>query len=368
MKKIMLVFGTRPEAIKMCMLYSELKKRGDIRVVLVISSQHKELLRSVLDDFGVREDYDLSLMCEGQSLSGVCARVISGLEDIVEKEKPDMIAVHGDTTTAFAGAVCGFYTKIPVAHIEAGLRTYSMTNPYPEEFNRRGIALVAQLHFAPTEAARQNLIREGISDDNIFVTGNTAIDVLMHSVKADFSHPLLDWVGARRLLLITAHRRENIGGAMQSALRGIRRALSMHPDTVAIYPMHPNPEVRATAVCELGGCDCVKLVQPLCVSDFHNLLARCTLVLTDSGGIQEEASHLGKPTLVLREHTERGEGVGGGTLRLVGTDEENVCREICTLLDDEEEYGKMAIAQTVYGDGRASVRIARILCDRMNGK
>ncbi len=366
MKKIMLVFGTRPEAIKMCPLLNELKKRGTLETVLCVTGQHKEMLRGVLSAFSAIPDYDLSVMKTGQTLFDITAGVLSGIQEVLEREKPHAVLVHGDTTSAFTAALAAFYKHIPVGHVEAGLRTYDIRNPFPEEFNRRAITLLSSLHFAPTEAAKRNLLSESIEESSVFVTGNTAIDALKTTVRADYTHPLLDWAAGSRLILLTAHRRENLGAPMHAMFRAIRRVLEEHKDFKAIYPIHMNPAVRKAAEKELGGFDRIRITEPLEVLDFHNFLARSYLILTDSGGIQEEAPALGKPTLVLRDTTERPEGVTAGTLKLAGTKEEGIYDSFHRLLTDENAYNQMAKAENPYGDGRASLRIADILEEKMN--
>ena len=361
-KKIMMIFGTRPEAIKMCPLALELKKRAGIRTLICVTGQHRGMLKQVLDAFGIVPDYDLAIMKEQQTLFDITIRVLEGIRGVLEKEKPDVVLVHGDTTTTFVSALACFYMQIPVGHVEAGLRTYDIYSPWPEEFNRQGVGIVARWNFAPTRGSRDNLIREGKKPENIFVTGNTVIDALKTTVKENYTHPDLDWAAGSRLILITAHRRENLGAPMHSMFRAIRRVMEEHPDVKALYPIHMNPLVRAAAAEELGGLDRIRLTEPMDVLDCHNVMARSYLILTDSGGIQEEAPSLGKPVLVMRDTTERPEGIEAGTLRLVGTDEETIYREFTRLLDDPEAYRKMAHAENPYGDGHACERIADILC------
>ena len=361
-KKIMMIFGTRPEAIKMCPLALELKKRAGIRTVICVTGQHRGMLKQVLDAFGIVPDYDLAIMKEQQTLFDITIRVLEGIRGVLEKEKPDVVLVHGDTTTTFVSALACFYMQIPVGHVEAGLRTYDIYSPWPEEFNRQGVGIVARWNFAPTRGSRDNLIREGKKPENIFVTGNTVIDALKTTVKENYTHPDLDWAAGSRLILITAHRRENLGAPMHAMFRAIRRVMEEHPDVKALYPIHMNPLVRAAAAEELGGLDRIRLTEPMDVLDCHNVMARSYLILTDSGGIQEEAPSLGKPVLVMRDTTERPEGIEAGTLRLVGTDEETIYREFTRLLDDPEAYRKMAHAENPYGDGHACERIADILC------
>lgn len=365
MKKVLMVFGTRPEAIKMCPLYNELKSRKNIDTTLCVTGQHRQMLDQVLDAFGVAADFDLSVMQAEQTLFDVTTSVMQKIRPVLEAVTPDLALVHGDTTTTFAAAMACFYQQIPVGHVEAGLRTYNVNAPFPEEFNRQSVGIVAKYHFSPTEVSRGNLIREGKDPDSIFVTGNTAIDALKTTIKADYRHPLMDWLGDSRMLLITAHRRENLGGPMRGIFRAIRRVVEDMPDVKAVYPVHLNPAVRAVAAEELGGVDRIRLIEPLDVLDFHNFMNKSYLILSDSGGVQEEAPSLAKPVLVLRETTERPEGVAAGTLKLVGTHEQSnydACRK---LLTDKEEYEKMAKAANPYGDGFASKRIADILEERL---
>ena len=362
-KKVMLVFGTRPEAIKMCPLVNELKSRPDeFDTVVVTSGQHREMLDQVLRVFGVRPDRDLRVMKPGQTLFDITCDVLSGLKKIMEYEEPDVVLVHGDTTTSFAAALAAFYLQIPVGHVEAGLRTRNLYSPWPEEFNRQAVDVISRWYFAPTETSRQNLLDEAKPDDRIFVTGNTGIDALRTTVREGYAHPELEWASDSRLILITAHRRENLGEPMHRMFRAIRRVMEERPDTKAIYPIHMNPQVRRAAHEELDGFDRLRIIDPLEVVDFHNFMARSHLILTDSGGIQEEAPSLGKPVLVMRDTTERPEGVDAGTLRLVGTEEEAIYREFSRLLDDSSEYEAMSHASNPYGDGHASERIADILC------
>lgn len=359
--KILCVFGTRPEAIKMCPLVRELRKREGLLVRVCVTGQHRELLKDALDAFSVLPDIDLSLMREGQSLASLTAAVLTGVSAYLQSESPDLLLVHGDTATAFASALAAFYLQIPVAHVEAGLRTYDLQSPFPEEWNRRALSLLARYHFAPTERARENLLREGVCEDAVFVTGNTVLDALKSTVSAVYCHPLLARIAGKRLLLLTAHRRENVGAPMQGIFRAVRRVCEQEKDLCVVYPVHPNPAVRKTAEKVFAGCENLLMTEPLGVLDFHNILARCALVLTDSGGVQEEATALKIPTLVLRTHTEREEGVESGALQLVGTDEEKVYESICRLLEDEEERRRMAHAENPFGDGHACERIAGIL-------
>lgn len=358
----MVVFGTRPEAIKMCPLVLELGRHKDkIKTVVCVTGQHRQMLDGVLRAFGVVPDYDLSIMKEDQTLFDITGSILDRLPAVIKETSPDVVLVHGDTTTTFAAALSCFYMKIPVGHVEAGLRTYDIDSPYPEEFNRQAVGIVSRYNFTPTEVSRDNLLREGKRPETVFVTGNTAIDALKTTVRRDYEHPELDWACGSRLILVTAHRRESIGGMMHNMFRAIRRVVESHPDVKVIYPIHMNPAVRKIAEAELLGCDRIHIIEPLDVLDFHNFLARSYLVLTDSGGIQEEAPSLGKPVLVMRDTTERPEGVKAGTLRLVGTDETRIYDTCCELLDSREAYEKMARAVNPYGDGTSSERITSIL-------
>ncbi|WEV76554.1 UDP-N-acetylglucosamine 2-epimerase (non-hydrolyzing) [Bifidobacterium sp. ESL0800] len=362
MKKVMLVFGTRPEAIKMCPLVKELKAYPDkFDVAVCVTGQHREMLDQVLSVFGVVPEYDLSIMKPGQTLFDVTCSVLNKLKPVLESWGPDVVLVHGDTTTSFAAALSCFYLHIPVGHVEAGLRTYNLDSPWPEEFNRQAVDLVCKWYFAPTEVSRQNLISEGKPKERIWVTGNTGIDALKTTVTSDYSNPVLDWAAGSRLILITAHRRENLGMPMHHMFRAIRRVMEEHPDTKAVYPIHMNPTVRKAAHEELDGFDRLRIIDPLGVLDFHNFMAASYLILTDSGGIQEEAPSLGKPVLVMRDTTERPEGIKAGTLKLVGTNEETIYNEFSRLLSDKSEYLAMSHASNPYGDGKASKRIASIL-------
>ena len=361
MKKILLVFGTRPEAIKMCPLVNELKAREGVKTVVCVSGQHRQMLDQVLEAFHVVPDYDLSIMKDRQTLFDITTNILDRIKAVLEEVKPDVVLVHGDTSTTFVTALACFYMQIPVGHVEAGLRTNDICSPCPEEFNRQAVSIISRYNFAPTEQARQNLLSEGKRPESIFVTGNTAIDALRTTVREDYSHPELVWASDSRLILITAHRRENLGEPMNNMFRAIRRVMDEHTDVKAIYPIHMNPIVRKTADEFLGGDDRIHIIEPLDVLDFHNFLARCFLVLTDSGGIQEEAPSLGKPVLVMRNTTERPEGIAAGTLKLVGTDEEVIYRSFKQLLEDNEEYARMSNACNPYGDGFACKRIADIL-------
>ena len=361
MKKVMLVFGTRPEAIKMCPLVNELKSRSSLQTVVCVTGQHRQMLDQVLDAFAVQPDYDLSIMKDKQTLFDVTTNILERIKEVLEKEKPNVVLVHGDTSTTFVTALACFYLQIPVGHVEAGLRTYNIYSPYPEEFNRQAVGIIAQYNFAPTNMSRDNLLREGKASESIYVTGNTAIDALKTTVREDYTHPELQWAADSRLIVITAHRRENLGQPMHNMFRAIRRIMEEHPDVKAIYPIHMNPVVRQAAAEELGGCDRIRIIEPLEVLDFHNFLARSYMILTDSGGIQEEAPSLGKPVLVMRDTTERPEGIAAGTLKLVGTDEDVIYSNFKLLLEDQTAYDAMAHASNPYGDGFACKRIADIL-------
>lgn len=365
MKKVLVVFGTRPEAIKMCPLVNELNKRDTLDVKVCVTGQHREMLDQVLKVFGVKPDYDLAVMKESQTLFDVTSAILLNIKAVLELEKPDVVLVHGDTTTTFATGLACFYLQIPVGHVEAGLRTYNIYSPFPEEFNRQAVGLISKFHFAPTETAKEHLLKEGKAASDIYVTGNTAIDALETTVTASYHHPELDWVGEDRLILITAHRRENLGEPMEHMFRAIRRIIDEHEDVKAIYPIHLNPRVREAADKYLSGDDRIHLIEPLEVVDFHNFMERSYLILTDSGGIQEEAPSLGKPVLVMRDTTERPEGIAAGTLKLVGTDEETIYKHFKQLLEEPEEYERMSHASNPYGDGQASKRIADILEDKL---
>lgn len=361
MKKVMLVFGTRPEAIKMCPLVNELKLRKNIITKVCVTGQHRQMLDQVLEIFGVEPDYDLSIMKDKQTLFDITTNILNRIREVLESEKPDVVLVHGDTSTTFVTALACFYLQIPVGHVEAGLRTYNIYSPYPEEFNRQVVGIVAKYNFAPTEMSKENLIREGKKTESIYVTGNTAIDALKTTVRDDYKHPELEWAKDSTLIMLTAHRRENLGEPMHHMFRAIRRIVDENPDVKVIYPIHMNPVVRKAADEELGNDDRIHIIEPLDVLDFHNFLARSYLILTDSGGIQEEAPSLGKPVLVMRDTTERPEGIKAGTLKLVGTDEDVIYNEFKKLLTDKKEYEKMSKASNPYGDGFACKRIADVL-------
>ena len=361
MKKVMLVFGTRPEAIKMCPLVKELKSRKNIETIVCVSGQHKQMLEQVLEAFDVVPDYDLSIMKEKQTLFDITQGILSSIKDVLEEVKPDVVLVHGDTSTTFVTALAAFYLQIPVGHVEAGLRTYDIYSPFPEEFNRQATGIIAKYHFSPTEKAKQNLISEGKNEEDIYITGNTAIDALKTTIRDDYYHEQLEWAKGSRLVMLTAHRRENLGEPLRHIFKAIKRVVDEHEDIKVIYPIHMNPVVRNTAREIIGSHDRIRLIEPLDVLDFHNFLNASYMILTDSGGIQEEAPSLGKPVLVLRDTTERPEGVEAGTLKLTGTKEEDVYREFKRLIEDEEAYKEMSHASNPYGDGFASKRIADIL-------
>ena len=361
MIKVMTVFGTRPEAIKMAPLVKELKNRKEIECIVCVTAQHRQMLDQVLEVFDIKPDYDLDIMKQGQTLSDITSRVLYGLEDVIKEVKPDIVLVHGDTTTTFAGALAAYYNQVDIGHVEAGLRTWNKYSPYPEEMNRQMVGVMADMHFAPTENSKKSLLKENKDESKIYVTGNTAIDALATTVKEDYSHPIFDWIGNDRMILLTAHRRENLGVPMHNMFRAIRRVLDEHPECKAVYPIHMNPVVRKAADEELGGCDQIHIIEPIEVFDCHNFEARCHLCLTDSGGIQEEVPSYGRPVLVMRDTTERPEGVKAGTLRLVGTDEEVIYKNFKELLENQKAYNKMAKACNPYGDGQACKRIADIL-------
>ncbi len=361
MKKILIVFGTRPEAIKMCPLVNELKSRKTIQTIVCVTGQHRQMLDQVLDIFNVKPDYDLAIMKVQQTLFDVTTNILNNIKDVLEQESPDLVLVHGDTSTAFVTALACFYMQIPIGHVEAGLRTYNLSSPYPEEFNRQAISIIADFNFTPTNKSKLNLLNEGKNAETIYVTGNTAIDALTTTVKRDYYHPDLEWAKDSRLIMITAHRRENLGQPMENMFRAIKRVMDEVPDLKAIYPIHMNPKVREVADEILGNESRIKIIEPLDVLDFHNFLNASYLILTDSGGIQEEAPSLGKPVLVMRDTTERPEGIAAGTLKLVGTDEQVIYDNFMLLLTDESVYKTMSHASNPYGDGYASKRIADIL-------
>lgn len=361
MKKIMLVFGTRPEAIKMCPLVNELKSRNNINTIVCVTGQHRQMLDQVLETFHVVPDYDLSIMKDKQTLFDITTNILENIKNVLTEVEPDVVLVHGDTSTTFVTALACFYLQIPIGHVEAGLRTYDVYSPYPEEFNRQAVSIISQYNFAPTRKAKENLVREGKDENKIWVTGNTVIDALKTTVRQNYTHPELEWAKESRLIFITAHRRENLGEPMHHMFRAIRRVMEEYPDVKALYPIHMNPIVRKAADEELGDFDRVHIIEPVEVFDCHNIMAQSYLILTDSGGIQEEAPSLGKPVLVMRDTTERPEGILAGTLKLVGTDEETIYQNFKELLDNQDKYNSMAQANNPYGDGHACERIADIL-------
>ncbi len=356
--KVMSIFGTRPEAIKMAPLVKELEKRAEIKSIVCVTAQHREMLDQVLETFKIKPDYDLNMMKQGQTLMDITIGALSGVDAVIKRAKPDIVLVHGDTSTTFAGGLAAFYNQVAIGHVEAGLRTYNKYSPYPEEMNRQMVDCMTDMYFAPTDLSRDNLIKEHVDPSKIYVTGNTAIDAMDTTVDEGYTHPELEWLGGDKMILLTAHRRENLGEPMKNIFRGIRRVLDELPGYKVIYPIHKNPLVRAAADEIFGDCDRVKLIEPLEVFDFHNFQNRAHIILTDSGGIQEEAPSLGKPVLVLRDTTERPEGIKAGTLKLVGTNSENVYKETMRLLTDHDEYERMSKASNPYGDGHASERIA----------
>lgn len=361
MKTVLIVFGTRPEAIKMCPLVNELKSRNGIKTIVCVTGQHRQMLDQVLNAFNVVPDYDLAIMKEKQTLFDITTNILENIGKIIDSVSPNLVLVHGDTTTTFATALACFYKQIDVGHVEAGLRTYDIYSPFPEEFNREAVSIIAKYNFAPTFKSKENLIKEGKKESSIFITGNTAIDALKITVRDNYTHPELTWAKGSKLIIITAHRRENLGQPMHNMFRAIRRILDEHNDVKAIYPIHMNPIVRKAANEELGNCERIHIIDPLDVLDFHNFIAHSYMILTDSGGIQEEAPSLGKPVLVMRDTTERPEGVEAGTLKLVGTNEQVIYENFKSLLEDKSLYDKMAHSSNPYGDGLASKRIADII-------
>ena len=362
--KVMSVFGTRPEAIKMAPLVKELDSRVEIESIVCVTAQHREMLDQVLEVFDIKPNYDLNVMKQGQTLSEITSRVLMGLEEVIKKEKPNIILVHGDTTTTFAGALAAFYNGVDIGHVEAGLRTWNKYSPFPEEMNRQMVDRMSDMYFAPTEVSKNNLLSENISEDKIYVTGNTAIDAMKTTVKDNYNNEIFDWAGEDKLILLTAHRRENLGEPMRNIFKAVRRIVNEYPDIKVIYPVHLNPKVREVANEVFNGMDRVRLIEPLEVFDFHNFINKSYIILTDSGGIQEEAPSLGKPVLVLRDTTERPEGIDAGTLKLVGTSEEVIYNETKKLLDDKEEYNKMSKASNPYGDGFASKYIVDAIINK----
>lgn len=364
MIKVLSVFGTRPEAIKMAPLVKELEKRNEIKSIVCVTAQHREMLDQVLEVFKIKPDYDLNIMKKGQTLSEITSRVLLGLEEIIKKEKPNIILVHGDTTTTFASALAAFYNQVDIGHVEAGLRTWNKYSPFPEEMNRQIVDRMTDMYFAPTEVSKKNLLNEGIEESKIYITGNTAIDAMKYTVQDNYKNEIYDWLGDSKFILLTAHRRENLGEPMRNIFKAVKRIVLDNDDVKVIYPIHMNPVVREIAKEILDGIDRIKLIEPLEVFDFHNFINRSYLILTDSGGIQEEAPSLGKPVLVLRDTTERPEGIKAGTLKLVGTDEETIYQETMKLLSDKKEYEKMSKASNPYGDGSASIYITNAIIER----
>lgn len=355
--KVMTIFGTRPETIKMAPVVKELQGRKEIETIVCVTAQHRQMLDQVLHTFDIKPDYDLNIMKQGQTLTDITVNVLKGIEEVIIKEKPDIVLVHGDTTTTFAGALAAFYQQVAVGHVEAGLRTYNKYSPFPEEANRQFVGVVSDMNFVPTEKSKANLLQEKKDPATIYVTGNTVIDALKTTVKEDYNHEVIEWSKGSRLILLTAHRRENLGEPMQHMFKAIRRVVDEYEDVKVVYPVHMNPLVVAAAKEHFGDCDRVKLIEPLDVFDFHNIMNKTYLILTDSGGVQEEAPSLGKPVIVLRDTTERPEGVEAGTLKLAGTNEENIYNILNDLLSNEKEYERMSKASNPYGDGFASKRI-----------
>ena len=367
MIKVMSIFGTRPEAIKMAPLVKELESREEIESVVCVTAQHREMLDQVLETFDIKPDYDLNIMKQGQTLSEITSRALMGLEEVIREVKPDIVLVHGDTTTTFAGALAAFYNQVAIGHVEAGLRTYDKYSPFPEEMNRQMVDCMTDLYFAPTEISKENLLKQNISEDKIYITGNTAIDAMSTTVKENYSHKELEWINpGEKMILLTAHRRENLGEPMRHIFKAIKRIVDEFDDVKVIYPIHKNPLVREVANEVFGDCEKVKLIEPLEVFDFHNFINKSYMIMSDSGGVQEEAPSLGKPVLVLRDTTERPEGIDAGTLKLVGTDVETIYNEAKRLLTDKEEYERMSMASNPYGDGHASERIVDAIINKFN--
>lgn len=364
--RVMSIFGTRPEAIKMAPLVKELEKRDEIESIVCVTAQHREMLDQVLETFDIKPDYDLNMMKQGQTLADITVGALTGVDGVIKEAKPDIVLVHGDTSTTFAGGLAAFYNQVAIGHVEAGLRTYNKYSPYPEEMNRQMVDCMTDMFFAPTGLSRDNLLKENIPEEKIYVTGNTVIDAMSTTVDENYAHPELEWLEGDKMILLTAHRRENLGEPMRNIFRGIRKVLDEVPGYKVIYPIHKNPLVRAAADEIFGDCDRVKLIEPLEVFDFHNFQNRAHIILTDSGGIQEEAPSLGKPVLVLRDTTERPEGIDAGTLKLVGTDSEVIYKETIRLLTDKEEYDRMSKASNPYGDGHASERIVDAIISKFS--
>ena len=365
MIKVISIFGTRPEAIKMAPLVKELEKRKEIESIVVVTAQHRQMLDSVLETFNIKPDYDLNIMKQGQTLGDITTRALTGLEEVIKKEKPDIVLVHGDTTTTFAGALAAFYNGTSIGHVEAGLRTYDKYSPYPEEMNRQMVDCMTDMYFAPTLMSKENLLKEGKDESKIYVTGNTAIDAMATTVDENYTHPELEWIKSNeKMILLTAHRRENLGEPMRNIFKAVKKITDEFNDVKVIYPIHLNPKEREIANEVFKGDDKVHLIEPLEVFDFHNFQNKSYIILTDSGGIQEEAPSLGKPVLVLRDTTERPEGIKAGTLKLVGTDEETIYNETKKLLTDKKEYEKMSKASNPYGDGHSSEKIVDAIIEK----
>ncbi|MCL2355406.1 MAG: UDP-N-acetylglucosamine 2-epimerase (non-hydrolyzing) [Oscillospiraceae bacterium] len=365
MIKVLSIFGTRPEAIKMAPLVKELEVREGIESTVCVTAQHRQMLDAVLEVFDIKPEYDLNIMKQGQTLTDIAVKTLTGLGDVIDEVKPDIMLVHGDTSTAYAGAMAAFYKQVAIGHVEAGLRTYDKYSPYPEEINRQLIDCMADMYFAPTEDSKQSLLKENKDPEKIYVTGNTAIDALHTTVSENYKHPLFDWIGNDKLILLTAHRRENIGEPMKNFFRAIKRITDEMDDMKMIYPVHLNPKVREIADEVFGDSDKIKLIEPLDVIDFHNFLNKAHIILTDSGGIQEEAPSLGKPVVVLRDTTERPEGIKAGTLKLAGTEEEDVYKITKEILTNEAVYERMSKASNPYGDGTASKQIVDVIIKNM---
>ena len=364
MIKVMTIFGTRPEAIKMAPLIKELEKRNEIESIVCVTAQHREMLDQVLNIFDIKPKYDLNIMKVGQTLTEITARVLMGLDEVIKKERPNIILVHGDTTKTFAGALAAYYNQVSIGHVEAGLRTWDKYSPFPEEMNRQMVDRMTDMFFAPTEVSKNNLLKEDIKEDKIYITGNTAIDAMKYTVSEKYNHELFDWIGEDKFILLTAHRRENLGDPMYNIFRAIKRIVEDNKDVKVIYPIHMNPKIRSIANEVIGDNERIKIIEPLEVIDFHNFINKSYLILTDSGGIQEEAPSLGKPVLVLRNTTERPEGIEAGTLKLVGTDEEVIYKETTKLLKDKAEYNKMSKASNPYGDGTTSIKIVDAIIEK----
>jgi len=368
MIKVMSVFGTRPEAIKMAPLVKELEKRDEIESIVCVTAQHRDMLDMVLETFDIKPDYDLDIMQHGQTLADVTTRALNGLEGVIKECQPDIVLVHGDTTTTFSGALAAFYNQVDIGHVEAGLRTYDKYSPYPEEMNRQMVTCMTDMYFAPTELSRSNLLAEKRDDSKIYVTGNTVVDAMSTTIEDSYDHEVINWVGEDRLILLTAHRRENLGEPMRNIFKAVKRIIDEFEDIKVVYPIHMNPKVREIANEVLGDNDRVRIIEPLEVFDFHNFKNQSYIILTDSGGVQEEAPSLGKPVLVLRDTTERPEGIDAGTLKLTGTDEEVIYEETKKLLTDKGAYDAMSKASNPYGDGKASKRIVDAIIEKYSNK